>query len=452
MTALEARLSAALASRRDRAMLRSLDPVGVEPRVALVDFSSNDYLSLSRSTTLRERLVERLSDPSSPSPYGPPSSRLLDGNSPAHLALELALARFFNSSSSSTSSSKNGEPGSALLFNSGFDANKGLWACLPGARDYIIYDELVHASIHDGMRSSRVPPSRRISIRHNDLRHLDDVLRRIRDADADVRDASVSVWIAVESLYSMDGDLVPLRDMVDLVEQVLPRRNGHFVVDEAHSTGLYGDKGRGLVCALGLEDKVTVRVHTFGKAMACSGAVVLASPLIRNYLINYARPLIYSTVTPHMNVKAIEGALEMLEQGQGEEPAARVHSLAATLISRLTSFLDSTSSVHLPPHLLPPMYPPRHPLSSLAHPPTSPIVPLLTSAPRPMALFLRDKGFLVRPITYPTVPKGMERVRVCLHAGNTTDEVERLAEGVHEWVQLVDRPSRPDHAGTRAKL
>lgn len=223
MSALRTRLETALASRRSRQMLRSLDPLPstATAQTSLVDFSSNDYLSFSRSPLLREKLLTSLNSPSSPSPFGPPSSRLLDGNTPSHLSLELQLSRFFSS-----------EEGGGLLFNSGFDANVGVWTCLPGPEDYILYDELVHASIHDGMRSSRVTKERRNPIKHNSLEDLERRLKGIIENDEGVRNGEKSVWIGVESLYSMDGDLCPLKEMVQIVEGLLPKGNGHFIVDE----------------------------------------------------------------------------------------------------------------------------------------------------------------------------------------------------------------------------
>ncbi|GAA5919034.1 hypothetical protein JCM8208_000711, partial [Rhodotorula glutinis] len=366
-------------------MLRQLDPA--PPASSdLVDFSSNDYLSFAQSPILRRKLVDALAGQATPL-FGPPSSRLLDGNTPVHAALEHRLASFFAAPS-------------ALLFNSGFDANVGLWTCLPAPDDWIVFDELVHASMHDGMRSSRVPRERRRAFRHNRVEALEQVLEDIVERDEGVRAGDKSVWVGVESLYSMDGDLAPLRDMVDAIDRVLPRGNVHMVVDEAHSSGLYGARGRGLVAALGLEHRVTVRVHTFGKAMACSGAVVLASPLIRHYLVNYARPLIYSTVMTHLSALAVLKSLEMLEQGHSEAPAAHVHALALRLVSRLSSLLPSSSPVALPPHLVAVIASP--PTGAAPHPPTSPIIPLLTSSPRPLAAFLRTRGILARPITYPT--------------------------------------------------
>ncbi|GAA6010483.1 hypothetical protein JCM11491_006960 [Sporobolomyces phaffii] len=446
MAALRHRLESALASRQARGMLRSLAPLAEDSdEPPLVDFSSNDYLSFAQSPLLRAKLIEALADPSKPSPFGPPSSRLLDGNSRAHLELEHALAAFFRAPN-----------GGALVFNSGFDANVGVWTSLPGPNDLILYDSLVHASIHDGMRASRVPRSRRIEFRHNSLPDLESQLDRVRkELLLDSTDASV--WIAVESLYSMDGDQCPLEAIVDLVERKLPPGTGHVVVDEAHSTGLYGDQGRGLVSALGLEDRVAVRLHTFGKALACSGAVVLATPLIRQYLVNYARPLIYSTVTPHMNVQAMACAIEMLAQGHGDGPRRRVHQLASLLVSSLGDVLGPGSPVSLPRHLVAVA---SSSSSSRPHsrssrvPTTSSIVPLLTASPRPLSAFLRERGYLVRPITYPTVPRGMERVRVCLHAGNSRDEILGLVDGVRAWIErdhpVGVEPARPPPPPPRA--
>ncbi|KPV73799.1 uncharacterized protein RHOBADRAFT_37656 [Rhodotorula graminis WP1] len=436
-TALDDRLKATLDSRKSRQMLRQLDPAAPASS-NLVDFSSNDYLSFARSPVLRRKLVDALAiaDDGTATPlYGPPSSRLLDGNTPLHASLEHRLAAFFDAPA-------------ALVFNSGFDANVGLWTCLPAPDDWIVYDELVHASMHDGMRASRVPSERRRAFRHNRVESLERVLENIAARDEGVRTGTRSVWVGVESLYSMDGDLAPLREMVDAIDRVLPRGNVHLVVDEAHSSGLYGVRGRGLVAALGLEHRVTVRVHTFGKAMACSGAVVLASPLIRDYLINYARPLIYSTVMTHLSALAVVKSLEMLEQGHSEAPAAHVHALALRLVSRLSSLLPAPSSVSLPPHLVAIVTSPS--TRAIPHPPTSPIIPLLTSSPRPLAAFLRTRGFLSRPITHPTVPHAEERVRVCLHAGNTVREVDGLCDAVAEWVRRKD--SSRDGSSLSARL
>lgn len=228
---LEARLASALAARDGRGIKRSLSPER-HPQLDhpnLVDFSSNDYLSLATSPLLRKRLLSAL-DVSLVGPLGPSSSRLLDGNTPTHLALERQLSSFLSADA-------------GLLFNSGFDANSGLWASLPAPDDFILYDALIHASTHDGMRLSRVPEKHRLPFRHNDYKDLEKVLRELRELDG-VRSGVRTVWVAVETLYSMDGDLCPLTEMVEVVERVLDRGNGHVVVDEVRFFYLF----RGTSC------------------------------------------------------------------------------------------------------------------------------------------------------------------------------------------------------------
>lgn len=216
MTQLDDRLTKILDSRADRQILRSLAPTAA-PEGPLVDFSSNDYLSFGRSAALRSRFLSTLSK--LPSPYGPPSSRLLDGNSSHHLDLEAQLTAFFCAES-------------GLLFNSGFDANVGAWNTLPDKNDWIVYDELIHASVHDGIRASRVDKGKRRSFKHNDVQDLERVLEDIVRADGGVKQGARSVWVGVETLYSMDGDLSPLKEIVEATERVLTKGNGHLVVDE----------------------------------------------------------------------------------------------------------------------------------------------------------------------------------------------------------------------------
>lgn len=216
MSNLSDRLTTSLTSRADRQILRSLTPIPISS--PLVDFSSNDYLSLSRSPLLRQKVLTTLNESTSKI-YGPPSSRLLDGNTTDHLQLEDELASFFR-----------GEQG--LLFNSGFDANVSVWTTLPAADDYIIYDELIHASTHDGMRASRVEKRNRRSFRHNDLHDLKRVIERVK---REVGESKRSIWVTTESLFSMDGDLAPIKGMVDLVAQLLPNGNGHWIIDEVRT-------------------------------------------------------------------------------------------------------------------------------------------------------------------------------------------------------------------------
>jgi 8-amino-7-oxononanoate synthase len=222
-----------------------------------VDFSSNDYLSLASSPLLRARVLAALN--AAPSILGSGGSRLLVYNH-AHATLEARLARTFHSPA-------------ALLFNSGFDANAGFFSCVPQPGDALLYDAAIHASVHDGARTSRIAPRFRRPFAHNDVRALRAALRELRAECVALREGESSVFVAVESVYSMDGFVAPLRAILDAMDEVFPARNAHLVVDEAHATGIYGPGGRGIVALLGLEDRVIARLHTFGKALAASGGV-----------------------------------------------------------------------------------------------------------------------------------------------------------------------------------
>lgn len=266
-TALESTFSSLISRRRSRSLLRRLTTVPP----GTVDFSSNDYLSLSTNPDIRHAFLNLLGEegqrsrpgrvePSTPPPpqLGSRGSRLLDGNHPFADSLEALIAAHHSSPS-------------ALLFTSGFDANVGLFSCAPQPGDFIVYDELIHASVHDGMRLSRVPAGRRLPFRHNSVNGLREVLGELAGGEGGANDGNANVFIAVEAVYSMDGDLAPLREMVDVVQEVLPRGNGYLIVDEAHATGIFGQRGRGLCCELGLEDRVFARVVTFGKAVGSQG-------------------------------------------------------------------------------------------------------------------------------------------------------------------------------------
>lgn len=264
MPSLEDKLKAALKSRDKRQIRRRLfDPSNDE---GLIDFHTNDYLSLSKSPILRERFFQKLQN--APDVLGSGGSRLLV-NGEAHHNLEARLSSFFNSPS-------------ALLFNSGFDANVGFFSCVPQNGDIVVYDEYIHASVHDGVRASRARENA-FPFEHNSLTALGDILLRLIRSRPGLSTGDSNVFVTVESLYSMDGTLAPLSQIVELVETLFPKGNGHVVVDEAHATGVYGPQGKGLVAHLGLERRVLARLHTFGKALAGSGgaSLFLLLPLIR---------------------------------------------------------------------------------------------------------------------------------------------------------------------------
>nr|OQO20621.1 hypothetical protein B0A51_11482 [Rachicladosporium sp. CCFEE 5018] len=387
-----------------------------------VDFSSNDFLSLATSKELREGFLAELNAGSSI--LGSGGSRLLDGNSTYAEALEKDIASFHGAET-------------ALLCNSGFDANAGLFSCLPQRGDIIVYDDFIHASVHDGMKLSRA--SKCLPFAHNSVAGLKEVLIDCL-RDPKIKDGSRNVFIAVEGVYSMDGDVPPLSAIVDLIHELLPLGNGHLIVDEAHSTGVFGPRGSGLVCGLGLEKEVLVRLHTFGKALACSGAALLCSDTVRQYLINYARPLIYTTFLSYPSLAAIRASYTFLMQGETIPLQANLHSLIAHLHTRLLDLQyslrlavsNSASNTAL--------------MSVPTEKPVSPIFYVLSSEPKALAAYCQAKGFVVRGIVPPTVPRGGERVRICLHAGNTTGEIDGLVQVIGQWVQQQTRQSGTEDA------
>ncbi|CUA70882.1 8-amino-7-oxononanoate synthase [Rhizoctonia solani] len=422
---LHAQMQAALDSRRARSIIRRPHPdafipapenLAVQPPQPLIDFSSNDYLSLSTYPPLRDHLLATLQ--AAPQILGSGGSRLLDGTHPAHLQLEKRLAEFFVSQPH-----HHHAPRTALLFNSGFDANVALFSVLPQPGDWVIYDALVHASVHDGMRASRLPAGRRIGFKHSCVRDLEAKIRYVLNVESEkgLGGTRGTVFVALEALYSMDGDLAPLADILKTVENLIPPERRCVIVDEAHSTGVYGD-GRGLVEQLGLGSRVHVRLHTFGKAMASSGGVVICDSLTREYLINYARSFIFTTAPTVASVIAMGCSFDMVDNGTTRRLVAQLFKISTRFTTSLRARLADIPSriMALPPFL--------------KSDPT-PIVPILTPHPRRLAQHLRERGFLARPITHPTVPKGEERVRICLHAANTEEQVDGLVDALVEWAE-----------------
>lgn len=247
---LETRMQHLLDRRRQNSTLRNL----TLPKSGQIDFSSNDFLSLSTNTQLKDAFLGEIKN--AQLPLGSGGSRLLDGNSVYAEALERDIAKFHGAEA-------------GLLWNSGFDANAGFFSCVPQPGDVIIFDELVHASVHDGMRLSRA--SQTVPFVHNSAADLRRVLQEVARAPTEC-----NVFIAVESIYSMDGDVAPLQQIVDVVTEILGEERGYIIVDEAHSTGVLGLEGRGLVCELGLERRIFARLHTFGKALAGNGGMFLS--------------------------------------------------------------------------------------------------------------------------------------------------------------------------------
>ncbi len=325
-----------------------------------IDLYSNDYLGLSKDAPL-----------ASSEERGATGSRLISGNSEDAINSEKKLASFFNTEA-------------ALMFNSGYDANIGLFSSVPQRGDTIIYDELIHASVRDGIRMCF---AKSFPFKHND----------VADLKARIGKAEGAVYVAIEGLYSMDGDIAPLKMIVDLCEKY----GAYLIVDEAHSAGVYGENGEGLVSALGFEEKVFARLVTFGKAYGSHGALVLGGKQLINYLINFSRPFIYTTALPP-NVYRLNGNrvtyLSIKE---------RQDDLQSILFKFRSSFIHK----------------------GLLSEVNSPIQVLQIGNIKEVQLIaekLQSNSIAAKPIYSPTVAEGKERIRFCFHSFNTEAEVDLL--------------------------
>lgn len=338
-----------------------------------IDLSANDYLGLAGHPAVAQAMQRALSEGV---PVGATGSRLLSGHSKWHAAFEARMAAFAGTES-------------ALLFNSGYDANVGALSTLFGAGDTIFADALIHASMIDGIRAAKANWQ---PFRHNDLNHLEDLLRNGKSTGQRV--------IVVESVYSMDGDRAPLGDLAQLAE----RYNAMLFVDEAHGTGVFGEHGAGLLAEHGLCGLPVVTVHTFGKAWAAVGACVAASQSVCEVLINRCRNFIYTTALPPLTVVQLDKVLDLVEQADWRR--ARVLALSQRL---------------------------RNGLADVAHmgAADSPIVPIVLGtdqAALAAAAGLQKAGFAVRAIRPPTVPRGTARLRLSLSASLEDDDLDRLVK------------------------
>jgi len=350
----------------------------LKPESALIDFCSNDYLGFARSPVLKKWIEEEVIA-NKHALNGSTGSRLLSGNSAYTESLEQDIADFHQA-----------EVG--LIYNSGYDANLGLFSALPQRGDTIITDELIHASIIDGARLSH---ANRYTFRHNDLQSLEEKLKH----------ASGNCYVVIESVYSMDGDTPPIKEILELTDKY----KASLIVDEAHAVGLYG---KGLINQMGLESNIFARIVTFGKALGCHGAIILGSNLLREYLINFSRSFIYTTASSFHQIASIKMAYKLLPKSEGE-----IQKLQSNI--HLFKQQIKTGPGY---HLLP----------------SDSIIQCLVVGSnenaKQMAQQLQNAGLDVRPILSPTVPKGTERLRICLHSFNTTNELILLADTINNLI------------------
>jgi len=347
----------------------------LEPRSGL-DFASNDYLGLATSKRLAGAVVAALERGTS---IGAGGSRLLRGNAPEHEELEAAAATFFHSERS-------------LYFGGGYIANYAVLSTLPQQGDLIVLDALAHASANEGTRAGRAEVTRAL---HNDVGAFEAEILKWR-----ARGGRGRVWIAVESLYSMDGDCAPLGDLMALTD----RHDGMIYVDEAHATGVYGPGGRGLAASLEGRDNVLV-LHTCGKALGGSGGLVSGPRVLCDFLINRCRPFIYATApSPLMAVAALE-SLRILQ----EEPERRQRLASLVALTR-----EAAGSQGIP-------------FSG------SQIVPVIVGGDAnaiALASALRARGFDVRAVRPPSVPEGTARLRISITLNVNHEDIAGLFEAL----------------------
>ncbi|CAH0150464.1 8-amino-7-oxononanoate synthase 2 [Pedobacter sp. Bi27] len=371
MSKIEQFLNGKLQERKDNLSIRNLS-TNTPP----FDFCSNDYLGFARSSELKKLIDDTIATlPNYLNGAG--GSRLLSGNTALTEETEQFIADFHLAES-------------GLIFNSGYDANVGLLSSIPQRGDTIITDELIHASIIDGCRLSHAT---RYKFLHNDINDLETKLKL----------AKGNVFVVVESVYSMDGDIAPLIEVSNLCE----RYQANLIVDEAHATGVFGASGSGLINQLNLTSKVFARIVTFGKALGVHGAIILASKNLRHYLINFARSFIYTTAAPIHNIVAVRSAYQHLNKINHQLIHQKIALFRKMLKEQNINALDSESAIQG-------------------------ILFSSNEATKLAATALQSKGFDVRAILSPTVALGKERLRICLHNFNTDEEIISLVNNLKE--------------------
>lgn len=380
------KLQQKLETRKDAHALRKLGAVS-----NLVDFSSNDYLGFSKNDTIFNNAHDFLMGHNIKQ-NGATGSRLLSGNHPLFHTIETILSEFHQSES-------------ALIFNSGYDANVGFFSSVPQRGDVILYDEYIHASIRDGIQLSN---AKAYKFKHNDLGSLDEMLKRIQHDN---------IYVVTESVFSMDGDSPHLAKL----SQICKENNAHLIIDEAHAVGVFGKRGVGLVQELGLENDVFARLVTFGKAMGCHGAVILGSNDLKQYLVNFARSFIYTTaLSPHSlaTVHAAYNELVISNNNKESHPAIKkLHSNISFFKAELVKnnlnhiFIESDSAIHC-------------------------CIISGNETVKSIAKNIQEHSFDVKPILSPTVPQGQERLRFCLHAFNSKEEITEVLKLLATFVNI----------------
>ena len=404
MTNFESQLAAELAELRAANLLRELrrveSPVGTRATIAgreLLNFSANDYLGLANHSALKEAATKAVAA------YGAGSgaSRLMCGSLAVHHELEEALAAFKGTEA-------------ALTFSTGYAAAQGVITAILGKGDVLIVDKLVHACIVD---AAKLCGAKLRVFRHNDLTDLEAKLKwaskQAANAERGARNLSPRVLVVTESVFSMDGDLAPLRNLVELKE----RYGAWLMVDEAHATGLFGERRSGLVEEFGLTGRVEIQMATLGKAIGAAGGAICGSRKLIDLLVNRARSFVFSTAPVPATAAAARAGVELIRSQEGETRRQRLWLLVEELKRVLISAGFPPSAVR------------------------APIVPVVVGAEAravKLSAALREAGVFVPAIRFPTVARGEARLRFTVSAEHTAEDLAALAEAL---ASIGSRPS-----------
>jgi 8-amino-7-oxononanoate synthase len=354
-----------------------------------IDFSSNDYLGFAKNESLFEDVHQFLVDRSLKQ-NGATGSRLLSGNHTLYPETENYIAEFHQAEA-------------ALIFNSGYDANIGFFSAVPQRNDIVLFDELCHASIRDGIQMGL---AQSFKFKHNDFSDLKRLLQKFKNQK---QQADSQIYVVTESVFSMDGDRPNLPELIALTQEY----HALVVIDEAHAVGVMGPKGVGSIQEHDLQDLVFARIVTFGKAMGVHGAAILGSNSLQQYLVNFARSFIYTTgLSPHA-VASIYLAYQKLKVSSPERE---------TLFENINCFQERALDLFG-------LQQPHSPIQSIIIPGNERV--------KWVASQLQQSGFDVKPILSPTVPKGAERLRFCLHSYNTREEIKGVLQQLKTLQQSI---------------
>ncbi|MEY2921522.1 MAG: 8-amino-7-oxononanoate synthase [Bacteroidota bacterium] len=350
-----------------------------------IDFASNDYLGFAKNQAIFNETHEYLLQ-NKIKVNGATGSRLISGNHSIYTTTENFIAKFH-------------EVPAALIFNSGYDANVGFFSSVTQRNDVILYDELCHASIRDGIAMSN---AKSYKFQHNDLEDLESIIKRYNTEP-------VEVYVVTESVFSMDGDCPNLEELITISKKY----NCHLVIDEAHALGVFGESGEGLVQSLGFQNDVFARIITFGKGLGCHGAAVLGSDELKSYLVNFSRSFIYTTgLSPH-SVATIFIAYQQLQKEkvamQKLKQNIQYFNQVKTQNGLKSLFVYSKSAIQCA------IIPGNEKVKSIA-------------------ANLQENGFDVKAILSPTVPEGQERLRFCLHSYNSEEEIFNVLQLLSNFV------------------